>query len=197
MLIHWPTIICVLTISHIPNLVAIGVGRQWKPNPKTLNMNYSLGLRVIVFIKAVLIGRFFHWQCKKIVASLRKHCIDVQANEWIWDIYEALVKHSCTAGLDKMGSRECQGHGRDMGLAGLFEIREGSSGSITENDKWRHTKSQQRETGRENQAEIKSLTWLSTITDWVAKENLILHFVILSADFIGPAKKIATLPLSG
>lgn len=45
------------------------------------------------------------------------------------------MKHSCIAELDKMGSRECQGHGRDMGLARLFEIQEGSSGSITVNDK--------------------------------------------------------------
>lgn len=50
--------------------------------------------------------------------------------------------------------------------------------------------------GGENQAEIKSLIWLFTI-DWVAKKNLILHFVILSVDFIGPAKKIALFPYLG
>lgn len=62
------------------------------------------------------------------------------------------------------------------------------------------TKSRQRETRRENEAENQKLNPVihnKHRIDCASKKNLILHFAIVSAYFIGIAEKVSTLPLSG
>ena len=63
------------------------------------------------------------------------------------------------------------------------------------------TKSWQRETRRENEDENQKLSLVihnkHKRIDCVSKKNLILHFAVVSAYFIGIAEKVATLLLSG